>query len=130
MTMSEQKKPRVYKPLPTPLDYRKIEPQKRLQYLLKMFFWKIADDQQFVNGKPSVSYWRCRKFFSKQEVYTLNALYDYMYSLEEPKKSTMTQLFTDADRWQKAQRFETKDNTAVEPQKYKSLLECLNEWNE
>ena len=121
-----------HKPLPTPLELRKMPLDKRTTPLVKLMFWKVIDDPMVEGKGLSRAYWRIYKFLQKQQEITINLLYDYLYTIvvdaSSPKTPMdMTQIFHKANEWNIEQHMKSSDN--LKPiEEYKDFLSILKEW--
>ena len=90
--------------------------------LAKKFF-AVQGINAFTDGRPSKQFWAVRGFYCKCPPETLNLLHEYMDSLEQPQKFTMTELFLRAASWNTQSKITKVDSTSVN-----DYLKILEEW--
>lgn len=110
-----------------PIEWRKLEPDKKFNMMTRMFFWKCSETPMFVNKKLSPDFTRVRTFFKKLEWTAANILYDYMWSIERTPMD-MKMLFQSANKWNEQQKFKNagEKSTLIPVTQYESLLDAFN----
>ena len=88
-----------------PLEWRKLDWNKRMHMATILFIRKCSDEELFVNKKLSASYFKVRKFFEKKEHKEMNLMYDFLWSMKEVKVMSMFEVWEAMIRYNQEQRF-------------------------
>lgn len=64
---------------------------KKVNEVVKLYLTMCAGEMPFKNGKPTTGFWRIRNFMMKQEENLVDILYDYLVSIKQPIRATLTQ---------------------------------------
>lgn len=89
---------------PTPIEYRTLDIGKRSYYLTIWYMTMCSDVPLFVNRKPSTDFSKIRNFMKKQDMNTIAAIYDYVYSIPEKKTMDLSELFRNTYRYIEEQK--------------------------
>ena len=88
-----------------PLEWRKLDWNKRMHMAAILFIRKCSDEELFANKKLSASYFKVRKFFEKKEHKEMNLMYDFLWSMKEVKVMSMFEVWEAMIRYNQEQRF-------------------------
>lgn len=117
----------VSKSTKNPIEFRTLDLGKRTYYLTILYMSKCSEAPMFVNKKPSTDFSKIRNFLKKQEMDTLAAIYDYVYSIPDREIMDLSELFRHTYRYIEEQKI-TADKAKAENldiQQYESFDNIL-----
>jgi hypothetical protein len=106
-------------------EFLSLSISKKTDYITKLYFGKCSKKKIFVNGKLSKDYFYLKAYLKREcSESDIHKLYDYLISLSSFTEMSLTEVFTNAEKYRVTQ-VRTQDQEEVEEYPEKSIDDIM-----